>query len=310
MPCVRRMLLPWLLASVTLAGTAPAVAVTGGYSVDEVLSSDPSATVGASLAGVAQLLRRSIVQVEAIDAGGRVAHVCTGVIVHPSVVLTAAHCLYGDGGRRLRVRVPFPVPGTARPAWRESVDEAIHPRFARIFDAVGVRPRAREDVGRYLRRRGESGQSDLALVLLHRAVPDGFGKAPIVTPGFRDSLITPRVIAGFGLADGRDAGSAGSLRFAEVRVTAGADEGSGAALVIEARLGSRGRVNSCRGDSGGPLLVAPSAGGWQLAGIQSAGDEHCREVALLVDIDAERTALRTLFRQLTAGTPAESGNPF
>lgn len=306
----RRMLAPWLLASVALAAAGPAVAVTGGYSVDEVLATDAPMTGGSSLTDVAQLLRRSTVQVEAIDEGGRVAHACTGVIVHPSVVMTAAHCLYGDGGRRLRVRVPFPVPGTARPAWRESVDDAIHPRFARIFDTVGLRPRAGEDVGRYLRRRGGFAQSDLALVLLHRPVPDGFAKAPLVSPGFRDSLITPRVIAGFGLADGRDAGSAGSLRFAEVRVAAGTEEGSGAALVIEARSGRRGRVNSCRGDSGGPLLVAPSAGRWQVAGIQSAGDENCREVALLVDIDAERSALRALFQQLTAGTPAEVGNPF
>ncbi len=305
-----RMLLPWLLALVLLAGAGPAAAVTGGYAVDEVLATDAPTTGGSRLADVAQLLRRFTVQVEAIDAGGRVAHACTGVIVHPSVVLTAAHCLYGDGGRSLRVRVSFPVPGTTRPAWRESVDEAIHPRFARIFDAVGLRPRAGEDVGRYLRRRGGFAQSDLALVLLHRPVPDGFAKAPLVSPGFRDSLVIPRVIAGFGLADGRDAGSAGSLRFAEVRVAASAEDGSGPALVIEARSGRRGRVNSCRGDSGGPLLVAPSAGRWQLAGIQSAGDEHCREVALLVDIDAERAALRTLFRQLTAGTPAEAGNPF
>jgi hypothetical protein len=310
MPHLHRPLVSWLFAFATLAGAPPAVAVTGGYAVDEVLAAGAAGADGASLVGVAQLLRRSTVPIEALDAGGRVAQTCTGVIVHPSVVLTAAHCLYGNGGRRLRVRIPFPIEGAPRPAWRESVDEAIHPRFARIFDAVGVRPRAGEDAGRYLRRRGGFAPWDLALVLLHRAVPDGFAKAPLVSPGFRDSLVKPRVIAGFGLADARDAGSAGGLRFAEVRVAASTEEGSGTALVIEARSGRRGRVNSCRGDSGGPLLVAPSAGRWQLAGIQSAGDDHCSEIAFLADIDGERATLQTLFRQLTAGTPAEVGNPF
>jgi hypothetical protein len=299
-----------LLAFAALVGAEPASAVTGGYSVDEVQAADGAPPGGPDLAGIAQLLRRFTVPVGAMDAGGRVVQGCTGVIVHPSVVLTAAHCLYGDGGQRLRPRVAFPTPETARAAWRESVDEAIHPRFARIFDAVGVRPRAGEDVGRYLRRQGGFAQWDLALVLLHRAVPDGFARAPLVSPGFHDSLTMTRVIAGFGLADGRDAGSGGRLRFAEVRVAAGTEEGSGAALVIEARTGRRGRVNSCRGDSGGPLLVAPAAGRWQLAGIQSAGDDHCREVAFLADIDAERAALRAMFRQLTAGTQAEAGNPF
>jgi hypothetical protein len=305
-----RVFLALLLASAILIGAGRSWAVTGGYSVDELLPGDGSETGGAGLAVIAQTLRRFTVPVEARSAEGRVAHVCTGVIVHPSVVLTAAHCLYGDGGQRLRARVPFPGPGTSRPAWRESIDETIHPRFVRIFDAVGVRPRAGEDVGRYLRRRGGFAQWDLALVLLHRPVPDGFAKAPLVAPGFRDSLTMPRVIAGFGLADGRDAGSAGGLRFAEVRVAAGTEEGAGGALVIEARTGRRGRVNSCRGDSGGPLLVAPAAGRWQLAAIQSAGDDQCREVAYLADIDAERTTLQGMFRQLTAGTHAEAGNPF
>ncbi len=211
-----------------LTGPTPVLAITGGYSVDEVLAADAVSTAGPGLVGIAQALRRFTVPVHALDAGRNVVHVCTGVIVHPSVVLTAAHCLYGDGGRRLRVRVPFQETGAARPAWRESVDEAIHPRFLRLFDAVGVRPRAGEDVGRFLRRRGGFASSDLALVFLHRAVPEGFAPVPIVSPGFRDSLNTPRVIAGFGLAD----------------------------------------------------------------------------------VDAERTALRTLFRELTAGTPAEAANPF
>ena len=93
-------------------------------------------------------------------------------------------------------------------------------------------------------------------------------------------------------------------------MASGTEEGSGAALVIEARTGPRGRVNSCRGDSGGPLLVAPVAGRWQLAGIQSAGDDRCREVAFLADIDAERATLRAMFGQLIAGTQAATGNPF
>lgn len=288
---------------------SPARAITGGYSVHELLGTETRVAGAARLVAIARDLGRFTVLVQAIDAGRNVVHTCTGVIVQSSVVLTAGHCLYGDGGQRLRARVLFPVPGGGRPAWRDSVDEAIHPHFARNFDSVGVRPRAGEDAGRFLRRRGGEAQSDLALLLLHRAVPDGFGPAPLVQAGFRDSLNRPRVIAGFGLANGRDPASADGLRFAEVRVAATAD-GADETLVIESRMGNRGRVSTCSGDSGGPLLVASDGGRWELAGIHSAGDVHCREVAQLANIDAERTALRTLFRGLTAGTSAEAGNPF
>lgn len=308
MRLLRRVVLAALVCAGLGAGGS-ACAITGGYSVAEVLATDTAVAGVARLVSIAQAIGRFTVLVQAIDAGRNVVHTCTGVVVHWSVVLTAGHCLYGDGGQRLRARVQFPVPGGVNPAWRESVDEAIHPQFARNFDAVGVRPRVGENAGRFLRRRGGSSQSDLALLLLHRSVPDGFGPAPMVPAGFRDSLNQPRVIAGFGIADGRDRTSAGRLHFAEVKVAATTD-GADETLIIESRVGSRGRVSTCSGDSGGPMLVASDAGRWELAGIHSAGDVHCREVAQLANIDAERTALRTLFRGLTSGTSAETSNPF
>jgi len=297
-----------VLVCTSMAWGAPSWAITGGHSVAESLAVGSDARGASARAATARDVLRYTVHLVMVDAGRTARGACTGVLIHPTVVLTAGHCLYGDGGRRLRARAFFPEAGASRPSWRESVDEAIHPRFASLFDASGVRPRATEEASRYLVRRGGFASVDLALLLLHRAAPEEFVPVPLVAPGFRASSGATRLIAGYGRADGFAPAGVPALRFAEVRMSPAPDHAEGA-LLIESRYGSRGRVSTCSGDSGGPLLVA-APGGWRLAGIHSAGDRHCREEAWMADIDRERVALRALFRSLTAGTPAQTGNPF
>jgi hypothetical protein len=219
-------------AVAALLAAVPALAVTGGR-----VARDPDG------------LRRSVVQIESSNG-----ELCSGAVIAPDLVLTAAHCVLQRAiyrvvavDRRFR-RVPI-----------QAIAAALHPSFV-----PGTTPRTQPGI-------------DLAILKLARPLDRDFEPldprlATEVAQGQRVDL------AGFGLAAEEKRGSARVLRETRL-VSLGPLETKNRVVVVadEARLAETSGAGACRGDSGGPIL-GPGPGGYRLLGIVSwsSGALHAR----------------------------------
>jgi hypothetical protein len=185
-------------------------------------------------------LRQSVVRVES-SAG----ELCSGAVIAPDLVLTAAHCV--DESASYRVVV---VDRAFRPRTVRAVAAAMHPAFVR-----GTTPRTQPGV-------------DLALLKLERPLGGDF--VPL-DPSYASRLGRgePVEIAGFGVeAEGRKT-TARVLRQTQL-VSLGTLQVANRVVVVAdgERLAQTPGAGACRGDSGGPILRG-GPGGYQLVGIVS-----------------------------------------
>lgn len=156
--------------------------------------------------------------------------VCTGVVLSPRVVLTAAHC--GGGGAELRVH------------WREGGEPvlvtpatiSLHPEFN--AQAVSTRRRS----------------VDLALLRLAQPLPARFSAAALAAGPMPRAGETV-TLAGYGLSREGDARSTGTYRSAALTVVE--PYGPGRILLWAADPRGGGKqpgAGACQGDSGGPIF--------------------------------------------------------
>ena len=157
---------------------------------------------------------------------------CTGTLVHPLIVTTAAHC--GTGHRTATFGETSSMPARRVPI-----------EYCKVFQKSG------------------SDGTDFAFCKLRDPVTD----LPIIPPLMGCEVDTLQVgtkvvVAGFGDNNDRNGGF-GTKRWVETTVNR-LDTGRGA------QIGGMGKA-PCFGDSGGPAFVKLADGSWRSFGIDSSG---------------------------------------
>ena len=188
---------------------------------------------------------------------------CTGSVIAPAVILTAAHCTMDELGIA-------PISGFARPGVIDAYDTSTQ----RLWDIADLLPHPGYDPDTF--------RNDVALVVLDATT--GAPAMPLVAP-WQDGLVVggaPAAIAGWGLT-ATGASSPRYLRDASVPLISDAACARDMPAALRPSLDPVSMlcagdlpagIDTCQGDSGGPLAMT-IAGTRTLVGDTSWGPDPC-----------------------------------